>query len=62
MLNRLSVVSKDTISPFPPYLPDPPIFKKNKALRNYIISKCNFKVLSLLFYKNTNLFYYSNQW
>eukprot|EP00324_Dicrateria_rotunda_P005126 CAMPEP_0206169600 /NCGR_PEP_ID=MMETSP1474-20131121/36223_1 /ASSEMBLY_ACC=CAM_ASM_001110 /TAXON_ID=97495 /ORGANISM="Imantonia sp., Strain RCC918" /LENGTH=539 /DNA_ID=CAMNT_0053575749 /DNA_START=20 /DNA_END=1636 /DNA_ORIENTATION=+ len=36
---RLSVVSKDTISPFPPYLPDPPIFKKNKALRNYIISK-----------------------
>ena len=36
---QLAVSTKDSISPFPPFLPECPIYKKNRSLRDLIISK-----------------------
>lgn len=42
---QLSVASREGVEPFPPFLPESPVFKKNKALRNFIVCKSRFALL-----------------
>ena len=39
---RLTVTSRETVEPFPPFLPVTPIYKKNRAFRDLIVSKSRF--------------------
>jgi len=36
---QLAIASREVIEPFPPVIPDCPVFKKNKAFRSFLISK-----------------------
>jgi len=36
---QLAVASREGVEPFPPFLPECPVFKKNKALRNFLVCK-----------------------
>jgi len=36
---QLTVTSRETVEPFPPFLPVTPIYKKNRAFRDLIVSK-----------------------
>lgn len=37
---RLQIVNKAGVPPYPPYLPDPPVFIKGDEFRNFLLTKC----------------------
>jgi len=37
---RLQIVNKAGVPPYPPYLPDPPVFLKGDEFRNLLLTKC----------------------
>lgn len=36
---RLQIVNKAGVPPYPPYLPDPPVFIKGDEFRNFLLTK-----------------------
>ena len=50
----MNIVNKPGVKPYPPFLPNPPIFEKNAEFRDFLLTKCKIFIYILIFNVSSN--------